>query len=95
MADPNYLTLIQLKEVKSGPMYVLRTKKGTEIAHIFTVDGKWTIWSGGGFFNGLAKYPHDTLLGMMQWILAVVQVPIVITGGKTDGKTGTLDKTAA
>lgn len=90
-----FLTMVQLKDATSGPMYILKTKNGTEIAHIFTVNGEWTIWSGAGYFNGLARHPHKTLYAIMQWILAVVQVPIVITGGKSNGETETTDKTAA
>lgn len=86
MAD--FLTLKPIDDAASGPMYILRTQSGREIAHLFTVNDKWTIWSGEGFFSGLSGNPHPTLPAMLVWILAVVQVPIIITGGKTDGKTG-------
>lgn len=91
----DFLIMKQMEDAVSGPMYVIHTKSGREIAHLFKVNDKWTVWSGDGYFNGLGRYPHPTLSALLVWLLAVVQVPIIITGGKTNGETGSNKKSAA
>jgi len=66
----------------------ITTKNGHEVGFIFKSERGWLVWSEENYFRGAGNVGHPSLQAALIWVLGVVQLPIIIDGGKTNDTSG-------